>query len=82
MIDNTFKYQMLSRLQSDCEYFLNCGKGNIKALYYGNIEEHIAAMKKIWNEFPEEGDPKFCKPEWLSFEEIEEYEKQMLSYTN
>ena len=68
-----FNYRMLSRLQSDCEYFLNYGKGSVKSLYYDSIEEHISKMKEIWNILPE-------KPEWLSYEEIENYEKEMLSY--
>jgi hypothetical protein len=68
-----FNYMMLGRLQSDCEYFLGNGNGYVKCLYYGNVEEHISAMKKLWNDFD-------IKPEWLSFEEIENYEKQMLSY--
>lgn len=58
----------------DCEYFLGFGRGAVKHLYYGNVPEHIAEMKKIWNELKE-------KPEWLSFEEILNYEKEMLNYS-
>lgn len=73
--DHEFDYMMLGRLQSDVEYFLNHGKGSVRTLYYDTIEEHIEEMKKLWNKLPEDG-----KPEWLSYEEIEEYEEKMLSY--
>lgn len=73
--DNSFDYRMLSRLQSDCEYFLNWGKGGVRNLYYNSVEEHIDEMKKLWNKLP-------IKPEWLSYEDIEDYEKRMLSYEN
>lgn len=63
---------MLSRLQSDCEYFLNYGFGSVNVLPSKNIEEHISHMKKIWNELPE-------KPQWLSWENIDEYNKNMLA---
>lgn len=74
-MDNAHNYMMLSRLQSDCEYFLHWGQGNLKALYYGNIEEHISEMKTLWNNFSK-------KPVWLSMEEIEKYEQDMLVYKN
>jgi hypothetical protein len=72
--DNSFNYRMLGRLQSDCEYFLNHGNRSLNNLYYHDVEKHIAEMKKLWNGFPEDK-----KPEWLSYEEIENYEKEMLS---
>ena len=67
-----FQYMMLSRLQSDCEYYLNYGNRCTGHLYYHNESKQIAAMKKLWNEFPDDG-----KPEWLTWEQILEYEKQM-----
>lgn len=72
-----FNYMMLSRLQADCEYFLGNGTGSVRNLYYDTVEEHIAEMKKLWNGFPED-----AKPEWLSYEEIENYEKEMLTYND
>ncbi len=66
----THQYMLLSRLQSDCDYFLGFGIGNIKHLWAGNVPEHIFEMKKLWNELT-------VKPEWLSFEEILNYEKEM-----
>lgn len=68
-------YMMLNRYQSDCEYFLNYGRGSESVLYYKSIAKHIDEMKKLWNSFSETE-----KPEWLTYEEIEQYEKDMLSY--
>lgn len=71
-----FQYMMLSRLQSDCEYYLNYGNRCTGHLYYHNESKQIAAMKKLWNEFPDDG-----KPEWLTWKQILEYEKAMCSDT-
>ena len=43
----TFSYQMLSRLQCDCEYFQASTK-NASVLFYKNEQEHINEMKNIW----------------------------------
>ena len=67
-----FEYAMLDRLRSDCDYFLGYGGRSVNALYYHNVKEHIDHMKQLWNGLPEDG-----KPEWLSWEEILEYEKKM-----
>lgn len=68
-----FNYRMLSRLQSDCDYYLGYGNRYEGHLYYKNAQEHIEEMKKLWNSFPD-GQ----KPEWLAMEQILEYEKQMV----
>ena len=65
-----FKYQLLDRLKSDCEYFLKAGNRNEKHLWAGNVDDQIAKMKELWNSLEE-------KPEWLSMEDIENYEKEM-----
>ena len=69
-----FEYMMLSRLQSDCEYFLNYGKGSLNRLPSKNIDEHITYMKELWNKLK-------IKPEWLSLEDILNYEKEMKNYS-
>ena len=69
-----FNYMLLGRLKSDCEYFLNYGGRSIKHLYYDSVEEHISEMKRMWNNFPLDK-----KPEWLTFGDIEKYEKEMLN---
>jgi N-methylhydantoinase B/oxoprolinase/acetone carboxylase alpha subunit len=61
---------LLSRLQMDCNYFLGNGNRYEKHLWAGNVDDHIEMMKKIWNGFEE-------KPEWLSMEQIEDYERKM-----
>jgi hypothetical protein len=66
-----FEYMMLNRLQSDCEYFLNYGCGSERVLPSKDVEEHISRMKELWNKLP-------VKPEWLTYEQIEQYEKDML----
>jgi len=68
--DNTFKYQMLSRLQMDCDYYLGNGNRNIKHLWADDEKSHIQEMKDIYNSLDE-------KPEWLKWEEILQYEKLM-----
>ena len=41
-------------------------------LWAGDEKSQIENMKALWNSFPEED-----KPEWLTWEDILEYEKQM-----
>lgn len=61
---------LLSRLVSDCKYFLGCGNRSENSLWAGSVVEQIAEMKKLWNSVAE-------KPEWLTMEQIQEYEAQM-----
>lgn len=68
-----YRYQLLSRLQQDCDYFLGYGNRCEKHLWSLNAKDQIADMKALHNSFPDNK-----KPEWLSMEQIEEYEKQML----
>lgn len=65
-------YMLLSRLQQDCEFYLNFGQKNPKNLWANTEIEHILEMKKIWNNLSE-------KPEWLTLEKIEFYESQMIN---
>ena len=50
------KYAFLSRLQSDCEYFLGNGRGYEGHLYYGSVDSvtrwknsgtHLAKIKNL-----------------------------------
>jgi hypothetical protein len=68
--EKEFEYMLLGRLKSDCEYFLGYGCGSSR-LWAATVEEHIVKMKELWNLLP-------VKPEWLSMEQIEKYEKEML----
>ena len=69
--DYTFEYQLLNRLQSDCDYYLNYGNKNTKHLWTLNVNDQIKKMKELYNQLPE-------KPEWLSYDKILNYEKLML----
>ena len=66
-------YMMLSRLESDCKYFLGYGNGYEGHLYYKEVNEHCDEMKKLYNSFPDSD-----KPEWLTADQIEEYRTNML----
>ena len=68
-----FRYMMLSRMQQDCDYYLRIQAGSPYVLWSGNEKRHIDNMKALWNSFPEED-----KPEWLTWKEILEYERQMV----
>ena len=70
-----FTYMMLSRLQMDCDYFLGNGNGYEKHLWAGNVDGQIEEMKKLWNSLPESK-----KPQWLSMEDILDYESKMKNF--
>ncbi|KGA83798.1 hypothetical protein KQ41_07160 [Lysinibacillus fusiformis] len=67
-----FNYMMLSRLQSDCDYYLGHGGRNERHLWAGNVSEQIVKMKELFNSF---NDDK--KPEWITLDDILEYENKM-----
>lgn len=68
--DSEYQYMLLDRLKTDCEYFLGNGNRNEKHLWAGSVDAQIKEMKKIWNSLKE-------KPEWLTMEDINNYEKLM-----
>jgi len=68
--NNEFTYMMLSRLQSDNDYYLS--HPDEENLWAGNVDAQIKEMKRLWNSLP-----KNDKPEWLSMEDILEYERKM-----
>lgn len=69
---DSYKYMILDRMKQDCNYYLGYGNRCKKCLFAGDEKEHIGDMKALWNSFPEN-----AKPEWLTMEQIEEYEKKM-----
>jgi len=73
--DDKFKYMLLSRMQSDCEYYLGNGGRADKHLFMGNVPDQITLMNALWDSFTE-------KPEWLSKEQIDEYAEKMGSKVN
>ena len=71
---NKFNYMMLDRLKSDCDYYLGYGNKNKSRLYYNDEQKHIEEMKKLYNSFADNE-----KPEWLTYEQILNYEKAMVA---
>ena len=72
--DSRFRYMLLSRLQCDCEYYLNYGNRFPGCLWAGNEREQIEYMARLHESFKENE-----KPEWLTMEEIKEYARKMLT---
>jgi hypothetical protein len=68
-----FNYQLLDRLRSDCDYYLGYGNRYAKYLWAGNEAEQIEKMKELYNSFSDDK-----KPEWLTMDQILEYEKEMI----
>ena len=68
--DDKFRYQLLSRMESDVKYFLGNGNRHVPDLWAGDVDKHIDLMFKLWDSFQE-------KPEWLSREQIAAYAEQM-----
>lgn len=71
--DATFRYMMLGRFKSDCDYYLGFGSRSSNVLRAKDEKEQIENMKTLYNSFDEKDKPKF-----LTWEEILEYEKKML----
>ena len=81
--DQSFEYQLLDRLRSDCDYVLNTyyrpeTLGDIsreerklqqKFLWANNAKDQIAKMKELYRKLK-------VKPEWITLEDIAEYERQ------
>lgn len=65
-----FSYQMLSRLQHDCEVVLSSKEPNIKRLWAQNCDEQIRLMRELYDSLP-------VKPTWLTKEDIDGFETQM-----
>ena len=70
--DDTFRYRLLSRMKSDCEYYLGNGNRCAKHLWGDDEVSHIAYMKALWKSFAENE-----KPEWLTYEQILAYEQKI-----
>lgn len=72
--DKTFRYMLLSRLQSDCEYYLGFGNRCTCRLWAGDEASQIEFMTRLYDSFGEDE-----KPEWLTREGIAEYGNRMLA---
>lgn len=69
---NKFEYQLLSRLKMDCDYYLGAGDGYEGHLWAKTVEAQIEKMKELYNGFSDAE-----KPEWISMEDIQQYEAKM-----
>ena len=67
--DEKFNYMMLDRLRQDCAYAINQSKST-RQLWGKTVDTHIAEMRRLYNLVKE-------KPEWLSLEDINIYEKEL-----
>lgn len=68
-----FEYMMLDRLRGDCETHLDIENKYRRRLMEDEIKSTIETMKTLWNGFEDDE-----KPEWLTWEQILEYEKRMI----
>ena len=71
--DLKFRYMLLSRLQSDCEYYLNYGGRNPNRLWAGDEAHQIEYMTRLYDSFKDEE-----KPMWLTMDKILEYRREMM----
>ncbi|MFV0599259.1 MAG: LPD11 domain-containing protein [Bacteroidales bacterium] len=70
--DNDFNYQLLSRLQLDCNYFLGYGNGSERHLWAGSVDAQIEKMRELLDGLDESE-----KPEWITKNDIDNYEVSM-----
>ena len=70
--NDSFRYMLLDRMRSDCDYYLGFGNRNLNHLSSNSVEIHIQRMKDLWNSFSDDK-----KPEWLTYEQILQYETEM-----
>ena len=63
--DKKFRYMLLSRMQSDCEYYLNYGNRNPKRLWAGDEQRQIEYMILLHDSFKEDE-----KPQWMKLSTI------------
>lgn len=71
--NSQFRYMMLSRMKSDCDYYLGYGNRNERDLWAKDEKKQLDYMQKLYDSFPE-GE----KPEWLTQEELDNYKTRML----
>jgi len=66
------KYQLLGRMKSDCEYYLRAGAKQTSCLWGKSVDVHLKCMKELLFSIPL-GD----RPEWLTYPDIEAFDKQI-----
>jgi hypothetical protein len=68
-----FYYQLLGRLQTDCDYYLGYGNRNAKHLWAGNEKDQIRLMVELYCFLTVMHE----RPEWIKWSDIMEYHKKM-----
>ena len=77
------QYMMLGRLIGDCRAYFGNGRGDESSdcryqnecfIWGKDIKKLVAEMKRLWHVFPDD-----LKPQWVTWEEIEGYEKRTCS---
>ena len=68
-----FRYHLLDRLIQDCKYYLGMGHRKEKFLHQRDVKNQIALMRALYFSF-DVGE----KPEWITLDEITEFENRML----
>lgn len=69
---DSYKYMLLDRLRTDCEYYLGNGNRHAPHLWAGTVGTHIKSMILLYDSFPEAD-----RPEWITLEDIENYKRMM-----
>lgn len=64
------EYMLLDRLAEDCKYYINF-KSTARCLWAKDEQSQIDKMRELYDLLP-------VKPEWLTKEQIDEYEKKMI----
>ena len=68
------RYMMLSRLQSDCDYYLRHGNRHAESCLWAHDEKaQIYLMRGLYNSFK-------VKPIWCTAADIDRYEAEMCDY--
>ena len=57
--DKRFRYMLLARLQSDCEYYLGFGNRSTGRLWAGDEARQIEWMTRLYDGFPEDEKPRW-----------------------
>lgn len=75
-------YKLLDRMASDCDYVLHIVEEQLcsfpqaeKHLWAGDVSTHISTMRKLYSSFPADK-----RPDWLSSEQIDEYERRFSEF--
>lgn len=65
--DETFRYQLLSRMVEDCNYYLGYGNRNAEGLWANDEWEQIEIMQALYESFPSEKKPE-CSHRTISWD--------------